>query len=69
MAFKFSSTAGHLNFCTVKVAPENVRISNRLEIRPVPQTFFRLESGKLEAAITVSRQRMTDLFEEKNSTS
>ena len=42
---------------------------NRLEIGPVPQTFFRLESAKLEAAITVSRQRMTDLFEEENSAS
>ena len=42
---------------------------NRLEIRPVLQTFFRLKSHKLEAAIPVSRQRMADLFEEGNSLS
>ena len=37
---------------------------NRFEIRPVLQTFFRLKSHKLEAAIPVA-----DLFEEGNSLS
>jgi len=53
----------------VNGTPKSTNFQPVETVRPVPQAFLQLELGEPEAAFTISRQRITDLFEEENSAS
>ena len=58
-----------IQFRAVNGTPKSMNFQPVETVRLVLQAFLRLELGELEAAFTISRQRITDLFEEENSAS